>query len=187
VRHFFDGRRRKVGIALLLMALLFAGLWGRSLTYYESVCRYGSTTIHEVSSEEGCLIWNCDRRSPKSSHRLSGVLYTWDSLDTGEMTRVLPVRLPDPLLFHQPDWVWRWSGFQIGTGVVAEDVVDYRLAQARTRSDPEDVRQFATTTHFLRAYFDRRTTWMVPYWAIVLLFTLCSAYLILVKPKSRQS
>lgn len=181
--QFFVGWRRKAGLALLVLALAFAGLWVRSYTYFESAYRYGSTTIHEVSSEYGHLIWSCDRRSPKSSHRLNGVLYDWNSSYFPEMTSMSPYELRDPLNQFDIDWQWKWGGFSFGSGTETAQISDYCLALAASRDDPEKVSGFKNTTHLLRHYFDRRAAWVVPYWSLVLPLTLLSGFLLLIQPK----
>ena len=184
--QFFYGWRRKAGVVVLVMALAFAGLWGRSHFYHESVYRYGPASIHEVSSEEGCLMWICDRRSTGIPHRLTGSLWDWNSAYALEMTRMYPIRVRDPLFFHdEVTWQWKWRGFNFGAATLSLERKQYQIDITKGRSDPEDIRKFATTTHLLRDYFGPRTAWVVPYWFIVLALTLVSGGWILIPTPRR--
>jgi len=186
VRQFFLGGRRKAGVVVLAMALAFAGLWGRSHLFHESVYRYGPTSIHEVSSEDGCLMWICDRRSPGISHKLTGAMWDWSSQDAFDMTRRVPIEVRDPLFFRDEiDWQWKWSEFNFGKGNLTRDGREYQFSATKDRGDPEEIERFATTTHLLRNYFGPRSVWVVPYWFIVLVLSLVSGGLILIPTPRR--
>lgn len=181
MRHFFLGWRRKVGVGVLVMALAFVGLWGRSHLFHESVFRYGPATIHEVSSEDGCLLWVCDRRAPDIPHKLTGSLWDWNSMDALNMTRSSPKRVRDPLVFRDNiHWQWKWGDFNFGTGTESSKRRQYEIDDQKSRNDPKEIRQFATMTQFLWGYFDERTVWVVPYWSIIMVLTLASGGLILI-------
>ena len=164
MKQFFLGARRKAGVIVLVLALMFAGFWGRSHLFHESVYRYGPTSIHEISSEDGCLIWVCERRAMTPSHTLTGSLWEWQSQNAFEMTRASPIEVRDPLFFcDNIAWQWKWCDFNFGSGADSAVRRLYFIERTRARNDPKDIRQFSMKTHLLRDYYDQRTVWVVPY------------------------
>lgn len=169
---------------VLAMAVMLSGLWGYSHLYHVSACRIGPSAIHEIAFEDGCLIWIRDQRDLDLPHRLTGSLWEWNSIDALQMTGLHPKRVRDPLVFREIiKWQWRWGDFNFGEGSESVERRQYAHDSTRVRNDPEEIRHFATTTHLLRDYFDRRTVWVIPIWFIVLVSTSFAGGLILI-PRS---
>ena len=55
--EFFQGWRRKTGLVLLATALLWAGIWGRSLVIHDIVIVATSNQHHRLISERGIITW----------------------------------------------------------------------------------------------------------------------------------
>ncbi|MDB5341952.1 MAG: hypothetical protein JWP89_329 [Schlesneria sp.] len=64
---FFHGRRRKAGIATLVVALASSGMWLRSANMCDDVYIRGSHGYHSLDSLGGSLKWEQWSDSPDDS------------------------------------------------------------------------------------------------------------------------
>ena len=149
--EFFRGWRRKVGVATLLMACLFAAGWVRSQRIVDCILTGHSGRVHYFSSDAFGIWWgsNWNRQILQSV-----------------TTRLLPefsyrsFEEPDPP--SSPDFEFGTDHYTVRT------FCGLYFAVAKTEKD-----------EFI---IEEESTWIIPYWFIVIPLTLLSAFLLLSKP-----
>jgi hypothetical protein len=109
VREFFQGWRRKTGLALLAMALLLTVAWMRGAVYHDQVAlRYGRTS-HFFSSVHGQVRWERTIQSTsRPANRPRPPIIKWNSRKT-------PKNLVPPSREEGTAWRWTWGWVYIGT------------------------------------------------------------------------
>lgn len=110
MREFFHGWRRKAGCVTLVMALMCAGMWCRSLYQADiATVEYGSS-LQTFASTEGLLVWDQRQNSPIGRRKTAqfSLSVRIDLSDRIEKTRFR----------YLNDWSikWRrrWWGFDFG-------------------------------------------------------------------------
>lgn len=105
MRSFFNGWRRKIGVATLSMTCLFAGAWVRSLTNGISLIFLANGQTHLVASERGALMWKMDSSNDGSPmqafHRINWNSYTIKPLPISANSTTPEI----------DEWRRRWCGF----------------------------------------------------------------------------
>ncbi len=154
--EFFRGRRRKIGVLTLMMALLFMAGWIRSLVITDALifpARQQTTgsavliTFDTLFSIRNTVVWTRDHE--ESTEDIN------EPIDLGQR---YPIWKTSAAVSEFNDdrmkWQWRWCGFGIG------------------KFDEE--RQEGVWETFVT----------IPYWSIVMPLTLISAWLlVLSKPR----
>ncbi len=101
---FFQGWRRKTGLALLAMALLLTVAWSRSFVIHDQVVIMNKQSLHGVKSFSGNLRWA--RRTPAATT-------AWVQWISDDATKY---RLMDPWIDCDVEWCWKWGEFNFGVG-----------------------------------------------------------------------
>lgn len=165
MQEFFHGRRRKTGCVTLMLAVVLAAAWVRSLTTLDAVdLRISPDLLSQESfySTEGCLgiVYEFQSQNPIDRHsesilvtKLSICSPRWNAYDLKSMNR-----LPAKSRFDSTMMVWLWTHFRFGAGL--------------------EEWKFDGGGHCREVY------WMIPYLLVVTPLTLLSAYLLLSKPRS---
>ena len=101
--EFFEGWRRKIGVVMLLMALVFVGGWVRSLTIQDSfLCHRDDHSGFFVNSNQGCLSWNRIHELQPEQLRFADRYFTGDAASF------------DRFLNNEVNWHWKTCGFEFG-------------------------------------------------------------------------
>ena len=153
--EFFRGRRRKVGLLTLVLALMFMGGWVRSQLIVDGSVRNlggfryvihsfdGMIDFIRMSEMEGwpSVIWDSSKLSQMKGYDLDddGVRRPFDPWESLEMV-----------------WKWDWGRFHFGSGT----------------------RKWGPKKLKCQIY-------IIPYWSIVFPLTVLSTYLLLSKPENR--
>ena len=153
MREFFLGWKRKVGVVMLVMALIAMGGWLRGQSYWDYVfisSHSGNNggSLHFHSSRQG-LTWG------KVEHFIDATTYSASSFRVFRDTQPIDqLVLSHMEMMDGPetiDWRWKWGGFDFGKWECTDDMtVSY---------------------------------WSVPYYSIVVPLTLLSAFLLLSKTR----
>jgi len=169
---FFRGWRRKVGVVTLMVALAFMTAWFRSIGVQEMFYLAKSDyNIARIVSTNASLVW--ERFQPEvpmfvvsgdscisvafenSRDCVLSSPFNYTLDTTAEPTLAGPPWERPAFPPHPVVWSWQWYGFGQGGCHHTGYSGNARLALLR-----------------------------IPYWAIVLTFTLLSAFLLLSKPRS---
>ena len=153
MREFFLGWKRKVGVVMLVMALIAMGGWLRGQSYWDyffisSHSGNNGGSLHFHSSRQG-LTWG------KVEHFIDATTYSASSFRVFRDTQPIDqLVLSHMEMMDGPetiDWRWKWGGFDFGKWEGAQEInVSY---------------------------------WSVPYYSIVVPLTLLSAFLLLSKTR----
>ncbi|MBS0206116.1 MAG: hypothetical protein JSS49_24750 [Planctomycetes bacterium] len=154
MREFIRGWRRKTGCGLLVIAVFLGIAWGRSMVIMDELQLPRSTVI----SNEGRIYWISVRRHNAGRLPESRQRLRWKSEQTTDW------KSADVWLAGDVIWMRQWCGFAFGSAVNG----GYVIAISDTGERGEYRHDF----------------WVVPYWAVILPFTL--ACLILWRPRKRQ-
>ncbi|MDB5345258.1 MAG: hypothetical protein JWP89_3635 [Schlesneria sp.] len=161
MREFFRGWRRKVGCLTLVLACVLATMWGRSLVYGDSVTvNRGTMTCDFVASFQGELKWiRSTASAPPSSSLLNGI----PTPVTPRYVLSMDFRYVDGdetlmPIFGGSQIEWDWRQKVLGFQYGTGTVSGFRF-----------------------------WTCLIPYWSVVLPLALLAAYLILWKPRKRDS
>jgi len=161
MREFFQGWRRKVGCGFLIIALLFAGGWMRSLTTRDTIAWTfrKSSSGFRLRSANGSVGWQ---------------RWTWRQIEDDGWTSDNNFREDNRFggdffnVWYQVDnvnenpfkWRQEWAGF------------DFRSATWIDKFRPELKSSVSVC--------------ILPYWSLTLLLTLFSAYLLFWKPRKQK-
>ncbi len=171
--NFLHGWRRKTGLLSLALALALTAPWLRSYLFYDTVSLLCQASHHRFDSEQGRLLWQCDHSwTTNEFRRRQRMQFHWITLHYPDPNLPIDSKLLDPLHGYEVDWRWNWSQFSFGAG---REITE--SAELLSDGGPSK----------LRAIFDHRVAWTIPYWSLVLPLTLIAAWLILGRPKRRLS
>ena len=162
MKEFFHGWRRKAGLVTLVMACLFLGLWLRSRFYEDDIrFRVGRHTVHVFHLFESGLAWISiwEPTDGPREIRENGATSVMKLMNSRHNIEWEAERREgsDAEAYGQVAWHWNFGGCRYG-------------------NQPTDPRS-GVGSKVLQA----------PYNLLVLLPTLLSAYLILWKPRKRDS
>lgn len=172
--EYFKPWRRKFGVITLALACVLMAVWMRSLTYLNSVVvSRGDFRIDRVRSTNGCLFWErFQSENPISLWSGQAWVSIYGSPNSGvhvpfffgydassapsSQARTVEEAFPSGMgdIFPTHSIDWRWRAWGFGLG------------RCDHHSAPSTL-----------------IVWVVPYWAVVLLLTLLSAWLLLSKPR----
>lgn len=156
MQELFGDWKRKLGIALLLLACVFAGGWIRGLYYLEFVAwsgrMWGYSQLLLGSSDEGIELRVI---KPQNRQLDASIWLRIDSTIVESIAHVKNQRTPRPERYRDdpPSFHWGFCGFMI------------------------DATSFSS---------DRLCNLVVPYWAIVCPLTIASACLLIYKPRHQK-
>lgn len=102
MREFFKGRRRKVGVATLVLACALTGAWLRSLIIRDEITVHGNPR-HTGVSMDGFVTWS--RFAPDGTE----IELTWTAKE------ITPKVRNECRRHGTYDWKWEYSGFLFGT------------------------------------------------------------------------
>lgn len=154
MNEFFHGRRRKVGVASLALALAVMGLWFRSLNHVDGGAIQFSDQRGVTFGTRECGLYvrryaTLEPDMPEGPPENLFEFWTTPAGDNGD----------DGL----DDWLWN-----PGCWIISSDLTFCGFRYARFGINAVEIL-------------------LIPYWAIVLPLSLFSAYLILWKPRKRDS
>jgi hypothetical protein len=165
--EFFRPWRRKAGAVTLVLACAFLNIWFNSQSTKSFYC-FGSgraKTVHSLDTFPDGVMWQ-RMEFERPYHYRTG----WNS----RPLRLSEVTNPDEFIgpYHHFGWRRRILGFDFGMSEDnGEPFVD-DMFEGRNPNEPQLMRM-----HF----------WLAPYWAIILLLVLLSAFLILSKPRMSKT
>lgn len=147
--EFFRGWKRKVGVVTLVLACLLTAAWIRSSVIYDSVYGIGSVPEYRIGSMFGLVCIFVVRSEDTSPDACSDP--HWISGKASDLFNPATQERFDPMQHSTPNWRRDFAGFHFGEG----------------RSNLQ---------------MSSQETWRccsLPYWSIVLPFTLISVWLLL--------
>lgn len=108
---FFRGWRRKIGLAVLVTALLLTVAWMRSFLVHDTLLLHCEPRWYsEILSRHGRLRWSRSEQPPDSS-----ATYSFDGPSRWHSVDARNDRWFDPATEDQRyQWQWKWYGFGIG-------------------------------------------------------------------------
>jgi hypothetical protein len=106
MREFLKGWRRKLGCVTLLLAMVFLGIWVRTLIVTDQLEMMVGDSKHYFTSTEGCFRWTCHHKRPKEASSL-----IWYSIEDGSPGQ--PLDNEGAIKWH---WRWNWCLFDVGSG-----------------------------------------------------------------------
>ena len=162
MREFFQGWRRKTGLALLAMAMLLMMAWMRTAVVMDQINFTVNGDMHQVWAERGYVAWmnevGCGSERHFSWHFQQPPEPSFDSFENDQgrircrtLWNVLGIRLADLVIVNQVS--------TLGTGST-------EVPPSREIHCP---------------------IWVVPYWVLVLPLSLLSAWLIFSKSRQPKS
>lgn len=163
MREFFKGWRRKLGVATLVMACVFAGAWVRSLYPHWPSPLPSQFVFDEQSWRFGYSFTRVDHAVDRLSFKDSLVI--WEK-----------IQADSPIMVNHVIGVW--------FNATDANFPDLKIP-SKAWASYRELCGFALGRYYLKeGRFDLRIVRLVlPFWSIVLPLTLLSGYLLLSKPR----
>lgn len=120
---FFRGWRRKIGIALLAIALVLANAWIRSFVCYDELVVSHQQFTHFIKSSRGRFGWEGWTDTPSFWDSNDIQIYWENGLMSKDDDDLLGGLLGDS---DEVEWQLKWAGFEFGD---ATRVVEQRRVQ----------------------------------------------------------
>lgn len=117
MENHFKPLRRKIGIATLVMACVFAGGWVRSLTHTDSLWVTSPDIQHMFTSQRGAFRWG--KQIPNLSHDYS--------FDLSEVPDAIYRNHDTFWRSYEMDWRYGIGEFDFGAGTESGDSVITRM------------------------------------------------------------
>ena len=163
MREFFQGWRRKTGLALLALAMLFMMAWMRTAVVMDQINFTVNGDMHQVWAERGLVVWMREPGCGSERH------FSW------HFQKPNPDQSFDPFDNDQGRIRCRtiWNVLEIRLADLV--IVERRSTMGIWADDAPVISEIHCPI------------WVVPYWVLVLPLTVLSAILLLSNPRLPKS